>query len=89
MTGARFDLIASPDGDHHFAIGYRPLRLIDALWQRLAEEIAGRITCAKCPAPDCRRWFLRSAGRDDRQFCSHPRQMRAWRNGRNDQTETR
>ena len=68
MAGVRFDLIASPDGDHQFAIGYRPLRLIDSLWQRLAEEIAGKITCAKCPAPNCGRWFLRSAGRGDRQL---------------------
>lgn len=81
MTGARFDLIPSPDGDHRFAIGYRPLRLIDALWQRLAEETAGRIACSKCPAPQCGRWFLRSAGRGDRQFCSHPCQLRAWRAG--------
>ncbi len=33
--------------------GYRPLRLVDALWQRFAEELAGFITCSKCPAPKC------------------------------------
>jgi hypothetical protein len=79
MIGVRFDLMASSDADHHFVIGYRPTRLVDALWQRFAEELAGMITSAKCPAPKCGRWFLRSAGRGDRQFCSHRCQMRAWR----------
>ena len=81
MAGVRFDLIALPDGDPQLAIRYRPVRLIDAVWQRLAEEIAGRITWARCPAPDCGPWFLRSAGRGDRQFCCHPCQMRTWRAG--------
>lgn len=81
MAGVRFDLIALPDGDPQLAIRYRPVRLIDAVWQRLAEEIAGRITCARCPAPNCGPWFLRSAGRGDRQFCCHPCQMRTWRAG--------
>jgi hypothetical protein len=78
LAGGRLELIAEPD---QFSLCYRPLRLIDAVWQRLAEEIAGMITCSKCPAPQCGRWFLRSAGRGDRQFCSHPCQMRAWRKG--------
>jgi hypothetical protein len=72
LTGGRFELIAEPD----FALRYRPVRLIDAIWQRFAEEIAGMITCAQCPAPKCGRWFLRSAGRSDRQYCSHACQMR-------------
>jgi hypothetical protein len=76
MAGARFELIAEPD----FALRCRPARLIDALWQRVAEEISGLITCAKCPG--CGNWFLHSAGRSDRRFCSHPCQMRGWRAGR-------
>jgi hypothetical protein len=79
MAGGRFELIA-PEGDGpQFAIRYRPVRLIDAIWQRFAEEIAGIITCAKCPAPNCGRWFPRSTGRSDRQYCCHACQMRAWR----------
>lgn len=79
MTVGRFELIA-PEGDaHQFLIRHRPVRLIHAMWQRFAQEIAGAITCAKCPAPKCDRWFLRSAGRGDRQFCCHACQMRAWR----------
>ncbi len=77
MAGGRFELNADPD----FALRYRPSRLSDAIWQRFAEEIAGIITCARCPAPKCGRWFLRSAGRSDRQYCSHACQMRAWRSG--------
>jgi len=57
------------------------VRLIDAIWQRFAEEIAGMITCAKCPAPKCGRWFLRSAGRSDRHYCCHACQMRQLRAG--------
>ncbi|MFN0165481.1 MAG: hypothetical protein ACKV22_03535 [Bryobacteraceae bacterium] len=54
MAGGRFELIAPPDeGPSQFVIRHRPVRLIDAIWQRLAEEIAGMITCAKCPAPKC------------------------------------
>jgi hypothetical protein len=58
------------------------MRLIDAIWQRFTEEIAGMIACARCPAPKCGRWFPRSDGRGDRQFCCHACQMRAWRSGR-------
>ena len=75
LAGGRFELIAEPD----FALCYRPTRLIDAIWQRFAEEIAGMITCARCPAPKYGRWFLRSAGRSDRQYCSHACQMRRLR----------
>ena len=63
-----------PNSDDHakatalqdFALRYRPARLIDAIWQRFAEEIAGMIACARCPAPKCGRWFLKSDGRNDR-----------------------
>ena len=56
---------------------YHATRFIDAIYQRFAEEFAGLIQCARCPAPDCGRWFLKSAGRGDRRFCSHPCKMRA------------
>ena len=82
MTGGRFELTVPPDErPSQFTICHRPARLIDAIWQRFAEEIAGMITCVKCPAPKCGRWFLRSAGRSDRQYCSHPCQMRQLRAG--------
>jgi hypothetical protein len=80
VAGGRYELIAPPDeGPSQFTIRHRPVRLIDAIWQRFAEEIASLITCAKCPAPKCGRWFLRSAGRSDRQYCSHACQMRQLR----------
>ena len=80
LAGVKFDLTASPEGENdHFVIRYRPSRLTDALWQRFAEEIAGLTACAKCPAPGCGRWFLRSAGRSDKAYCCHACQMRAWR----------
>jgi hypothetical protein len=75
-----FNLIAVSDGAG-IAISYRPVLLIDAIWQQFAREAAGIIHCAKCPAPDGGRWFLRSAGRSDRQFCSATCLMRAWRQG--------
>jgi hypothetical protein len=82
MAGGRFELIAPEgDGPSQFVIHHRPGRLIDAIWQRFAEEIAGLITCAKCPAPKCGRWFPRSDSRRDRQYCSHACQVRAWRSG--------
>ena len=77
MAGGRFELIAEPD----FVLHHRPARLIDAIWQTFAQEIAGVITCAKCPAPKCGRWFLHSEGRGDRQYCCHACQMRVWRKG--------
>jgi hypothetical protein len=76
----QLELIAT-DGDGLSTFRHRPLRLIDAIWQRFAEEIAGTITCARYPAPGCGRWFLRSTVRSDREYCSHACQMRAWRNG--------
>ena len=80
MVGGRYwNLSPRPTGPSQFMIRHRPARLIDAIWQRFAEEIAGMITCAKCPAPKCGRWFLRSAGRSDRQYCSHACQMRRQR----------
>jgi hypothetical protein len=80
VAGGRLELVAPPDEEPlQFTIRYRPAKLIDAIWQRFAEEIAGVITCARCPAPDCGRWFPRSNGRSDRRFCSHACQMRAWR----------
>jgi hypothetical protein len=78
LADGRLELIA-PDGDGLFVIRHRPMRLIVAIWQRFAEEITGIITCARCPAPGCGRWFSRNGGRSDRQFCSHACQMRAWR----------
>jgi hypothetical protein len=80
LAGGRFELIAPPDEwPSQFTLCHRPVRLIDAIWQRFAEEIAGMIACARCPAPKCGRWFLRSAGRSDRQYCSHACQMRQLR----------
>ena len=85
LAGGRFELIAPPDqGPSQFVLHYRPAKLIEAIWQTFAEEIAGMITCAKCPAPKCGRWFLRSAGRSDRQHCSATCRMRAWRRGENE-----
>lgn len=78
LAGGRLELIA-PDGDGLFTIRHRPMRLIDALWQRFAEETAGTITCARCTAPGCGRWFPLNGVRNDRRFCSHACQMRAWR----------
>ena len=75
MAGGRFELIAESD----FALRYRPARLIDAIWQRFAEEVAGIIGCTRCPAPKCGRWFPRNHGRSDRQYCSHAYQMRRLR----------
>jgi hypothetical protein len=56
------------------------VRLIDVIWRRFAEEIAGLMTAARCPAPKCGRWFPRNTVRSDREYCSHACQMRAWRN---------
>jgi hypothetical protein len=60
-------------------IAYRPTLLIDAIWQQFAHEAAGIIHCAKCPASNCGRWFLRSQTRSDRKYCSSTCRMRAWR----------
>jgi hypothetical protein len=53
--------------------------LIDAIWHEFAPEAADIIHCVKCPAPNCARWILRTAGRSDRQYCSAACRMRAWR----------
>ena len=80
MAGVRFDVTLLPQGKHdQLVIRYQPRRLTDAIWQRFAEEVAGMIASARCPAPKCGRWFLRSAGREDRRYCCHACQMRAWR----------
>jgi hypothetical protein len=80
VVGGRLELVAPPDeGPPQFIIRYRPANLIGAIWQRFAEEIAGLITCGRCPAPNCGRWFPGNGGRSDRRFCSHACQMRAWR----------
>jgi hypothetical protein len=81
LTAVRFQL-AVPDGGR-FLLRYRPPRLIDAVWQRFAEESAGLLACARCPG--CQRWFLKRASRGDRRFCSHSCKMRAWRQGRSAQ----
>jgi hypothetical protein len=78
-----FHLITQPDDGGKIVLRYRPTLLIDAIWQQFAREAAGIIQCAKCPAPNCGRWFLHSAGRGDRQYCSPTCRMRAWRNVRN------
>jgi hypothetical protein len=75
-----FHLTSSATGDR-IAIAYRPTLLIDAIWQQFACEAAGIIHCAKCPAPKCGRWFLRSRGRSDRQYWSATCRTRAWRAG--------
>jgi hypothetical protein len=77
-----FHLTARPDGNGKIVLRYRPTLLIDAIWQQFAREAAGIIRCAKCPAPNCGRWFLRSVGRADRQYCSPTCRMRAWRQDR-------
>ena len=82
-----FHLIATAD-DGVIAIAYRPTLLIDAIWQQFAREAAGVITCAKCAAPNCGRWFLRSQTRSDRQYCSSTCRMRAWRQGGKGATES-
>jgi predicted RNA-binding Zn ribbon-like protein len=78
VAGGRLELIA-PESDQPFTLRIRPARLVDAIWQRFAAEIAGMMSAARCPAPGCGRWFPRSIGRSDRQFCSHACKMRAWR----------
>ena len=79
IAGGRAELIA-PDDDQPFTLRIRPARLIDAIWQQFAAEIAGLMSAARCPAPGCGRWFPRSVGRNDRQYCCHACQMRTWRN---------
>ncbi|MGE5623889.1 MAG: hypothetical protein ACM3UP_02570 [Methanocella sp.] len=79
LARTAFHLTARPDGGGKIVLRYRPVFLIDAIWQQFAREVAGVIQCTKCPAPNCGRWFLRSVGRADRQYCSATCRMRAWR----------
>ena len=59
---------------------YCPPTLSAALWQRFAAEVAGLIHPARCPAPNCGRWFLRGdAARSDKRFCSNACKNRAFR----------
>jgi hypothetical protein len=76
-----FHLTARPAGDGKVVLHYGPVPLIDGIWQQFAREVAGVIRCTNCPAPNCGRWFLRSAGRRDRQRCSPTCCMRVWRRG--------
>lgn len=48
-----FHLAARPDGNGKIVLRYRPVLLIDAIWQQFAREVPGIIGCAKCPAPNC------------------------------------
>jgi hypothetical protein len=80
LAAVRFQLIPVEENGA-VVLRYRAARFIDAIYQRFAEEFAGLIQCARCPAPNCGRWFLKSAGRGDRRFCSHPCKMRVWRSG--------
>ncbi|MBI4905291.1 MAG: hypothetical protein HY820_16780 [Acidobacteria bacterium] len=81
LAGASFHLMATTDGGAGIVLRYRPTLLIDAIWQQFAREAIGIIHCARCPAPNCHRWFLRSNTRSDRQYCSSTCRMRAWRQG--------
>jgi hypothetical protein len=76
-----FHLTARPDGNGKIVLRYRSALLIDAIWQQFAREVARIITCVKCPALNCGRWFLRSQTRSDRQHCSPTCRMRVWRRG--------
>ena len=62
---------------------YCPPTLRAALWQRFAAEVAGLIHPARCAAPNCGRWFLRSAARSDKRFCSNACKNRVFRRKRN------
>jgi hypothetical protein len=80
LAHAPFHLAASHENGSGFRMRYRPANLRAALWQRFAGEVAGLIRCARCPAPTCRRWFLKGeASRSDRQFCSDTCRVRAFR----------
>jgi hypothetical protein len=59
---------------------YCPVTLSAALWQRFAAEVGGLIHPARCPVPNCGRWFLRgTAARSDKRFCSNACKNRAFR----------
>ena len=80
LSTTRFRLVPVEENGA-VVLRYRATRFLDAIHQRFAEEFSGLIECARCPAPNCGRWFLKSAGRGDRRFCSHPCKMRAFRRG--------
>jgi hypothetical protein len=70
-----FYLRASEQG-----FAFCPATLHAALWQRFAAEVAGLIHPARCPAPNCGRWFLRgTAARSDKRFCSNACKNRVFR----------
>jgi hypothetical protein len=79
LARTAFHLTARPDSNGKIVPRYRPVLLIDAIWQQFAREVARIITCVKYPALNCGRWFLRSQTRSDRQYCSSTCRMRAWR----------
>jgi hypothetical protein len=80
LVRAPFHLTAVRENGSGFRMRYRPATLRTALWQRLAGEVTGLIRCARCPAPRCGRWFLKShTSRNDRQFCSDTCRVRAFR----------
>jgi hypothetical protein len=83
LAGVRFQLTAWPEGGR-FQICYRPARLIDALWRRFAEEIAGIIQCARCPAPGSPLRPMVSAQRCQKRppVLLAACRMRAWRSSR-------
>ncbi len=87
LARAPFHLAAARENGSGFRMRYRPATLRTALWQRLAGEVTGLLRCARCPAPRCGRWFLKSeASRSDRQFCSDTCRVRAFRrNGKTPQ----
>jgi hypothetical protein len=78
LSAVRFQLVPLQEKGA-VVLRYQATRFLDAICQRFAEEFSGLIHCARCPAPGCNRWFLKSSGRGDRRFCSHPCKMRAWR----------
>jgi hypothetical protein len=81
LQSARFQLIASPENGA-VVLRYRSTRFIDAIYQRFAEELSGLIACTKCPAPNCGRWFLKSAGRGDSKVLFSPLQNESVSAGR-------
>lgn len=55
MAAVRFDLTASPEGKNdQFVMRYKRLRLIDAIWQRFAEENRRPDRVRKVPGTEVR-----------------------------------
>jgi hypothetical protein len=68
------------NGVGHFQLRYRSSTLAGALWQRMAEEVSGVISCMRCPAPRCGRWFLiDEETRNDKRYCSGACRSRIFR----------